>query len=183
LNPDHPQANPLPPNANGPGSRSRLSIFLIGRNWKFTLVRAVIWGIATIIIFPHLLVRVQVVGPSMLPTCPEYSKHWINRCAYLWHEPQRGDIVAIRLAGIHEMLLKRIVALPGESIAFSDGRILINGTVLSEPYETNSCDWEQSPVALTNGEYYVVGDNRTMPAQDHYHGICSRARIIGRLLK
>ena len=183
LKPDNFQANPPPPNANGSASRSWLRIFLIGRNWKITLLRAVIWGVATVIIFPHVLVRVEVKGISMLPTCPDHSKYWVNRCAYLWHEPQREDIVAIRLAGIHEMLLKRIVGLPGDTVAFSDGHVLINGTVLNEPYETNTWDWEQSPVALTNVEYYVVGDNRTMPQQDPYHGICSRDRSIGKIWK
>lgn len=183
LKSDNLQAAPPLPNANGPGSHSWLRTVLIGRNWRFTLVRTIIWAVATIIIFPHVLVRVEVKGISMLPTCPDHSKYWVNRCAYLWHEPQRGDIVAIRLAGLHEMLLKRIVGLPGEAVAFSDGHILINGAVLSEPYETNTWDWEQAPVALTNDEYYVVGDNRTMPAQDHTHGVCSRYRIIGRLIK
>jgi signal peptidase I len=119
----------------------------------------------------------------MLPTCPEHTKYWVNRIAYLRHEPQRGDIVAIKLAGIHDMLLKRIIGLPGETVAFSDGHVLINGDVLDEPYETNYCDWEQPPETLTNNEYYVVGDNRTMPQQDHYHGICSRDRIIGKIWK
>jgi signal peptidase I len=183
LKTDNSPANPLPPNANGSGSHSWFSIVLIGRNWRFTLVRTVIWAVICIIIFRVVLVRVEVIGVSMLPTCPEYSRHWVNRYAFLWHEPQRGDIVAIRLAGIHEMLLKRIVGLPGETVAFSDGHVLINGTVLNEPYETNTWDWEQPPVALTNDEYYVVGDNRTMPQQDHYHGICPRYRIIGKILK
>lgn len=156
---------------------------MIGRNWKITLVRTVIWAVITVIIFRVALVRVEVIGISMLPTCPEYSRYWVNRCAYLWHEPRRGDIVAIRLAGIHEMLLKRIIGLPGESVAFSDGHVLINGVLLNEPYETNSCDWEQPPETLTNDEFYVCGDNRTMPQQDHYHGRCSRNRIIGKIFK
>ncbi|MGO8764792.1 MAG: signal peptidase I [Limisphaerales bacterium] len=158
-------------------------IAVAGRNLKVTLLRTLIWAVIAVLVFKVAMVRVQVVGISMLPTCPVNAKYWVNRCAYLWHEPQRGDIVAIRLAGIHEMFLKRIVGLPGETVAFSGGHILINDSALDEPYETNSWDWEQPPVTLTNNEYYVVGDNRTMAAEDHVHGICQRDRIIGRILK
>jgi signal peptidase I len=183
LKPDHFSTGSGQSQVNLPDSNSWLRRLLIGRNWKVTLFRCFFWAAATIIIFPQVLVRVQVIGISMLPTCPEHSKYWVDRLAYISHEPQRGDIVAIRLAGIHDMLLKRIIGLPGESVAFSDGRVLINGDVLDEPYETNYCDWEQPPETLTNNEYYVVGDNRTMPQQDHYHGICSRDRIIGKIWK
>lgn len=79
------------------------------------------------------------------------------------------------------MLLKRIVALPGETIAFVNGRILINGKILDEPYERRlECDWNIPPETLSTDEYYVVGDNRTMPAKDHTKGRCKRGQIIGK---
>jgi signal peptidase I len=169
--------------ANNLKSRSWLRVAVIGRNPRLTLLRAAVWSIVCFLIFKIALVRVVVIGVSMLPTCPEYSRHWINRTAYFWHEPERGDIVAIRLAGIHEMLLKRIIGLPGETVAFENGRVLINGKILDEPYEKNPCDWNLDAVTLTNGQYFVVGDNRNMPADDHYKGRCQRDRIIGKLLK
>ena len=73
-----------------------------------------------------------LTGISMLPTCADQSVYWVNRLAYLWHEPQRGDVVAIRfvpaegtinrLEPPHVMLLKRIIGLPGETVAFKNGR-------------------------------------------------------------
>ena len=66
--------------------------------------------------------------------------------------------------------MKRIVGLPGETVAFVDGRVLINGEVLDEPYEKSSCDWNLPPVKLGPDEYFVVGDNRTMPWADHTFG-------------
>ncbi|HTV61328.1 MAG TPA: signal peptidase I [Verrucomicrobiae bacterium] len=176
-------ATPIQTPAHSSNPHSWLRIILIGRNLKRTLFRAAIWAAVCFVIFKVALVRVEVIGISMLPTCPEYSRYWVNRCAYLWHEPRRGDIVAIRLAGPHEMLLKRIIGLPGETVAFSDGQVLINGVVLNEPYEKFPCNWDQPPVLLTNGEYYVCGDNRTMPAVDHEHGICQRYRIVGKIFK
>jgi signal peptidase I len=159
-----------------------LRVLAFGRNPKMTLVRIVVWVVACVIVFKVVLLRVEVDGISMLPTYKNHSKNWINRLAYFRHEPRRGDVVAIRLAGIHAMLLKRIIGLPGETVAFADGRVLINGKILNEPYEKFPCDWDRAPVKLGDTQYFVVGDNRTMPQQDHTFGECERNRIIGKVL-
>jgi signal peptidase I len=131
-----------------------------------------------------------VDGISMLPTCPDKSVYWVNRLAYLLREPQRDDVVAIRfvpadgaisrLEPPHVMLLKRIIGLPGETVAFVHGQVLINGEVLDESYQKNGCDWNCAPVTLGPGQYYAVGDNRSMPPDYHTHGIYERNRIVGR---
>ena len=121
----------------------------------------------------------------MLPTCKNGGIHFVNRLAYRWHEPQRGDVVSIRFAGIHLMLMKRIVGMPGETVEFQNGRVLINGKILNEPYENHEkfpCDWNLPPEKLDANEYFVVGDNRTMPPEDHMFGRVERERIVGRVL-
>jgi signal peptidase I len=155
---------------------------VFGRNPKATLVRIIVWIVACVVVFKFVLLHVEVDGISMLPTYKNHSKNWINRLAYFAHEPRRGDIVGIRLAGIHAMLLKRIIGLPGEIVAFADGRVLINGEILNEPYEKFPCDWNRPPVKLDDSQYFVVGDNRSMPQQDHTFGECERNRIIGKLV-
>jgi signal peptidase I len=78
------------------------------------------------------------------------------------------------------MYMKRIIGLPGETVAFAGGRVLINGEVLDEPYEKTPCDWNCPPVKLGPDEYFVVGDNRTMPSENHVFGKAGRDRIIGK---
>ena len=80
--------------------------------------------------------------------------------------------------------VKYVVALPGETIEFVDGRILINGRFLDEPYLKNECDWNVKPEHSTmrDDEYYVVGDNRSMPFELHYQGGARRERILGRIM-
>lgn len=166
----------------------RVAVF--GRSWKTTLLRLVIWVILCLVVFRLLLIHVRVDGISMLPTCADKSTYWVNRLAYLRQEPQRGDVVAVRLVEPdgaisrletpRVMLLKRIVGLPGETVAFVNGKILINGEMLDEPYEKSACDWNIPPVQLAADEYFVVGDNRTMPVKDHTKGVYKRSQIIGR---
>lgn len=165
---------------------------IFGRNPKVTLLRAAVWVAVCVVVFKILLVHVRVWGISMLPTCPDQSVYWVNRLAYAWHQPQRGDVVAIRfipaddsvsrLEPPHVMLLKRIIGLPGETVAFKDGRVLINGKILDEPYESDDypCYWNREPVRVGPDQYYVVGDNRSMPLEDHTHGIYPRSRIVGK---
>ena len=70
---------------------------VFGRNLKLTLLRAAVWVAVCVVVFKLLLVHIRVDGISMLPTCPDQSVYWVNRLAYVWHAPQRGDVVAIRL--------------------------------------------------------------------------------------
>jgi signal peptidase I len=162
--------------------RHWLRIAVFGRNLKWTLARVALWGVVCVFIFRVALLHIEVEGISMLPTYQDHSRNWINRLAYVWHEPRRGDVVAIRFAGYHAMLLKRIIGLPGETVAFEDGRVLINGKILDEPYEKLDCHWNHPPETIGPDQYFVVGDNRSMREQDHEHGQCERARILGKIL-
>jgi signal peptidase I len=157
-------------------------IVALGRKPRNTLIRIAILVAACFVVFKFILLPVRVEGISMLPTYKNRSWNFINRFAYCRHEPRRGDVVGIRLAGYHLMFLKRIVGLPGETVAFENGRVLINGKMLDEPYEKWKCDWTLPPEKIETNEYFVVGDNRTMPPEDHKFGRVDRNRIVGKVL-
>ena len=185
-------AQPFQTSANPSKSVSWLRAIAVGRNPKWTLLRVLIWAAVCVFVFKVMLVHVRVDGISMLPTCPDQAKYWVNRFAYIWHKPQRYDVVAVRfvpadgaisrLEPPHVMLLKRIIGLPGETVAFENGRVLINGKVLDEPYESEDypCYWDRPPVTLGSNEYFIVGDNRSMPWQDHTFGVRNRDLIVGK---
>jgi len=161
---------------------SWLRTVFIGRRPKRTLARIVVLVVTCFVVFKFVLLPIRVDGGSMLPTYKEHGVNFVNRLAYRFHEPRRGDVVAIRLAGPSIMFLKRIVGLPGETVAFHDGRALINGKVLEEPYVKFECDWEIEPIVLGPEQYFVVGDNRSMPKEDHEMGEPHRDRIVGKIL-
>ncbi len=156
---------------------------VFGRQPKYTLVRIVVLVIACLIVFNFVLLPIRVKGYSMYPTYRDGGINFVNRLAYIFHEPRRGDVVAIRYSGHSLMLMKRIVGLPGETISFFRGYVVINGQRLNEPYlDLVPEDWEQAPKTLGPDEYYVVGDNRSMPLIDHYEGRATRNRIVGKVL-
>ena len=159
-----------------------LRIIAVGRNPRVTLVRILVLVAVCFVVFKFVLLPLRVSGISMEPTYHDQSINFLNRLAYLTHEPKRGDVVSIRYAGPHVMLMKRIVGLPGETIAFTHGTILINGEPLAERYEKNPWNWTSPPEQIGPAEFYVVGDNREMPALDHVHGLVPRERILGKVL-
>lgn len=115
----------------------------------------------------------------MFPTYHDRGVNFVNRLAYRHTEPQRGDVVGIRMAGPSVMLMKRIVGMPGETIAFEKGQLLINGERIDEPYlKFHSPAPDLDPVKLGPNEYYVIGDNR----MNSERGRIDRDRIVGRII-
>ena len=165
-----------------------LQVVLIGRRPKNTLLRIVALVGICVITFKFVLLPIRVEGISMQPTYHDHQINCVNRLAYRKHDPQRGDVVSIRFSppgkfsDPSEMLMKRIVALPGETISFRKGHAFINGQPLDEPYVKFPCEWEHEPMECGPNEYYVVGDNRSMPFTYHMQGRAERDRIIGKVM-
>ena len=172
------------PTTNVPSFRppAWLRTALIGRRPKRTLTRIVVLVAAVLLARAYVVLPIHVRGTSMLPTYQDGGVNLVNRLAYARSEPKRGDVVAIRLAGQSLMYLKRVVGLPGDTVAFHKGHLLINNEAVEEPYLNPGCDWEIPPETLAPGLYYVVGDNRSMPEKLHEKGKTPKQRIVGRVL-
>lgn len=129
--------------------------------------------------FGYLCLPFWIQGTSMEPTYRDGDFHfcWMGR--YLFSEPDRYEVVAIRLAGSRVMLLKRIVALEGEEVAFRNGNLFVNGEEIEEPYVRYRRNWNLSPRRVETGNVFVVGDNRGIDIENHYLGQTAKARIIG----
>lgn len=153
---------------------------LVGRNPRVTLVRAAVLGLACWVLFRHVLLPVRVTGISMEPTLRNGTVNLINRLAYVWHEPRRGDIVALRTTGTSVMYLKRIVALPNETVEIRAGTVWIDDRPCEEDYVQQPASWDWARRTLGPDDYLVIGDNRTMPMEYHAAGVVKRRRIAGR---
>ena len=162
------------------GNRLFRRFFLPKLN-RFFLVRILVLITVAVVLFTQVLIPLRIEGQSMEPT---YT-NGVNLCwrgRYLFSSPQRGDVVAIRLAGHRVLLLKRIVALAGDTVAFANGVLLVNGLPITEPYVHKRSDWNLEPRTVAAGKVYVVGDNRSVPMTRHHFGQVDRQRIVGGLL-
>jgi signal peptidase I len=155
---------------------------IFGENPRRTTVRILILAAVSVLTFGWILLPVRTEGVSMMPTYRSGSLNLVNRLAFAMEPPQRGDVVAIRLAGPHAVYIKRIVGLPGERIAITDGTVRINGQSLDEPYVRNRSAWTLPEVQLGSDEYFLIGDNRGMREEEHDFGRAHRSRIVGKVL-
>ena len=160
---------------------------IVGRRPLRTLARLAVLILGTWVVFTFVLTPpIKVTGISMSPTYRDGQINFLYRLAYSHHDPKRGDVVGVHMKGTDGdslMYLKRVVALPGETISFENGRLVIDDKVMPESYEQGEyCDWNMAPVKLGFDEYFVVGDNRSMPRELHWYKKIRRQDIVGRIL-
>ena len=149
--------------------------------------------IALVIIVPFRMFVAEpfvVSGSSMLPNYYNHDYLIIDRLSYITGSPARGDVVVLRFPkDLSQFFIKRIVGLPGETVALRQGYVVITnsqypeGIRLVEPYLTNQTETigKPEPIRLGSGEYFVLGDNRTASSDSRVWGILPRGDIVGKV--
>jgi signal peptidase I len=126
--------------------------------------------------------RYVVEGPSMEPNFYTGQFIVVNRLAYWFTEPTRGDVIVFHNPEdpAHEFI-KRVIGLPGDTIRIQNGEVYINGKVLSEPYIKSACANHRcdSTWTLDATHYFVLGDNRNQSRDGHNFGPLDRSLIVG----
>lgn len=123
----------------------------------------------------------QISGDSMSPTLQHDEIVILLKTKKL----ERGDLVGFYYQG--KILLKRVIALPGEEVAIDgDGNVYVNGELLEEPYVTDKglgdCDLE-FPYTVPGTSYFVLGDQRSnsVDSRNAAIGAVSREDLIGKV--
>lgn len=125
--------------------------------------------------------RYIVDGSSMEPNLHDEQRILVNKIAYTFSDPQRGDIVVLTPPFPSENdLIKRIIGLPGDSVEIKDGKVYINGTALDEPYISDPPAYTFAETVVPEGEYFVLGDNRNDSRDSHFGWTVIRENIHGR---
>ena len=123
-----------------------------------------------------------VHGPSMMPNLTYNNGVIVEKVTYrLLHAPQRGDVVVVDLPGEQELLVKRIVALPGETVAVQDGQVFVNGQPLAKPWATLQGGMDYAPTRVTAGHIFVLGDNREVSRDSRWFGPVPQSCIDGQV--
>lgn len=167
-----------------------LSSFLAKEFISWILIIAFAFGIS-LIINKFIVESTEVIGESMLPTFKPGEKLLLNKFSYVLGKPKRGDLVVFLPDNEGKNYIKRIIALPGETIDIKDGKVYINGELLDESlYLTDSVVTNQLyngkdfPYTLGSEEYFAMGDNRgnSFDCRSEEIGALTVARMRGKVL-
>jgi len=136
---------------------------------------------AFIIIFLYQPVRVE--GTSMLPQLEDQDRLFINKMAFRVGEIHRGDVVVFEYPRDRsKSYIKRVIGLPGDVVRINEGHVLVNGQRLDEPYVPPRFqdDRSQPEMRIPEGEYFVMGDHRTISSDSREFGPVDRNLIYGK---
>jgi signal peptidase I len=126
---------------------------------------------------------------SMAPTILPGDRLLVEKLTPLIRPPRRGDIVTYWPPTKSSIWIARVVAVPGDEIAFDDGRTIVNGALQTEPFAIFAGEPPDpaDPVrrmpsrTLGSGEYFIVGDNRWLSNDSRLLGPIDHRAITGRL--
>ena len=162
---------------------SRIRIF--GRNRNAILEIAETLLLAALIFFATRLIvqNFRVEGPSMLPALTSSQFLLVNKLAYIAGEPERGDVIVFRSpSNPSEDLVKRVVALPSETVEIRDGFLFVDGRRLDEAsYLQPSEMLAMSAVDVPENKYFVMGDNRMQSRDSRRLGSIAAGSIVGQV--
>ena len=147
----------------------------------------------------------KVEGSSMDPTLHHGQYLLVNKAAYFsldvgpiadmlsvgsrsedtdfrpFGAPRRGDIVVFHFPRDPSRdFIKRVVALPGETVEIRSGVVYVNGQQMEEPYLLANPTYTRNPTVLSSGDYFVLGDNRSNSSDSHVWGPVPLENIVGK---
>jgi len=124
----------------------------------------------------------------MVPTLVNSGSYWLNRLAYIKSGPRQCDVVALNDPKDDTLVVKRIIALPGQSVYLNHGKVYVDGQPLDEPYlpdKTRTYAYEKNEdefFVMGRNEFFVMGDNRNNSTDSRTFGPVPRQNILGKVM-
>ena len=126
------------------------------KDWVISIAIAVVLAL----FIRHFVVELYLVA-SMYPTLPSPCFSFSTRAAYWENDPERGDILVFQYPKDPSRdFIKRVIAIPGDTIEIKDGHIYVNGELKNEPYILSTTRGDYPLATVPEGHIFVMGDNR-----------------------
>ena len=128
------------------------------KDWIVSIVIAV----ALALFIRQFIVELYVVdGPSMRPTLLSEERLVVNKFVYRVRNPERGEIIVFKYPrDTSRDFIKRVIAVPGDTIKIEGGRVCVNRELKDEPYILEKTLSDYPEATVPEGHIFVMGDNR-----------------------
>ncbi|MDP5273418.1 signal peptidase I [Chengkuizengella sp. 2205SS18-9] len=160
-------------------------------NTAWEWIKSILIAVALVVIIRSFLFTPTVVsGQSMEPSFFNTDKLIVNKILYSIREPERGEVIIFE-ANQEQDFIKRVIALPGETVEVKGDQVFVNGELLDEPYIQDEIDAAKKnggtynnldfPEAIVpEGRLFVMGDNRPNSQDSRRIGFITYDQVIGR---
>jgi signal peptidase I len=148
------------------------------KSWIIIILLAFITAfvIRTYVIQPY---RIEMT--SMVSTLHPNDLVLVDKISYKLHPPRRGDVVIlIPPTDKKSKYIKRVIGLPGETVAIKNDKVYINGKPLNEPYMHSPMVQDYPETKIPEGYVFVMGDNRSVSLDSRYFGPVPIKNIVGK---
>ena len=168
------------------------------------IVVIVLLALVIFVVVSALVESVEVYLDSMAPNLEPGQRLLVNKAVYfhvdkghflswlpflkssgderfLFHPPRRGEVIVFKppLDDDREYI-KRIIAVPGDTVEIKEGKVYLNGEPLDEPYIKQAIKYTMPPMRVPSERYFVLGDNRNNSSDSHVWGTVPLDNIIGK---
>ena len=128
------------------------------KDWVVSIAIAVVLAF----IIRYFIVELYLVdGPSMRPTLQSAERLVVNKFIYRFRAPERGEILVFRYPRDPSRdFIKRVIAVPGDTIEIKDGRVFVNQQLMNEPYILSKTRGDYPLTTIPEGHIFVMVDNR-----------------------
>jgi signal peptidase I len=131
---------------------------------------------------PYVVEDYKIPSKSMVPTLEIGDRLFVNKFIYRFTDPERGDVIVFKsVEGGEEDLIKRVVAVPGDTVEVRDGMLYVNGQPQAGSYVNREFPDRSyyGPTTVPEGHVFVMGDNRANSRDSRFFGPVPYENIEG----
>lgn len=159
---------------------------VIGGSWELVVMLVLAFDLVFGFVRPFVVEPMRVPSESMAPTLQPQDRVLVNKLAYDFASPERGDLVVFESVDSKNSddVVKRVVGLPGDEISLQNNVLSVNGEALDEPYAAKQERLQNSPdsfdpVTVPRDHVFVLGDNRANSFDSRFFGPIPQENLLG----
>lgn len=150
------------------------------KEWIITILIALV---LVVIIRMFILDSRIVPTTSMVPTIKPGDRLFVEKITHRFSGLERGEVIVFKppaQSGLKDDLIKRLIALPGDTVEIKDGKLFLNGEVQTEDYLAEPLKYNMPEITVPENKLFMLGDNRNRSYDSHEWGFVDIQNVKGK---